>query len=192
MISLAYFLTSWFCDRLSRQIWLVLFSALEKPCISWETNLGEAMYLTWMVQVLGDLALLWLLCKLSSSIIGICFFFLWVGTNPRSGCSIGFWWFILIFTFFTSQTCSYGSTKCGLRQLHASLLKECKGSKVGIHTASPGMVLTDLLLRYFDTLRFLWYSLCYLCWELKHSQQLMLVSLRGWNSLPGRFNAHAQ
>lgn len=40
----------------------------------------------------------------------------------------------------------YGSTKCGLRQLNASLLKECKKSKVGIHTASPGMVLTDLLL----------------------------------------------
>lgn len=44
--------------------------------------------------------------------------------------------------------CSYGSTKCGLRQLQASLLKECKRSKVGVHTASPGMVLTDLLLRY--------------------------------------------
>lgn len=42
---------------------------------------------------------------------------------------------------------SYGSTKCGLRQLQASLLKECKRSKVGVHTASPGMVLTDLLLR---------------------------------------------
>lgn len=44
--------------------------------------------------------------------------------------------------------CRYGSTKCGLRQLQASLLKECKRSKVGVHTASPGMVLTDLLLRY--------------------------------------------
>lgn len=43
--------------------------------------------------------------------------------------------------------CSYGSTKCGLRQLHSSLLKESKKSKVGVHTASPGMVLTDLLLR---------------------------------------------
>lgn len=40
----------------------------------------------------------------------------------------------------------YGSTKCGLRQLNGSLLKECKKSKIGIHTASPGMVLTDLLL----------------------------------------------
>ncbi|GKV11762.1 hypothetical protein SLEP1_g22985 [Rubroshorea leprosula] len=46
----------------------------------------------------------------------------------------------------TPLTAVYGSTKCGLRQLHASLLKECKGSKVGIHTASPGMVLTELLL----------------------------------------------
>ncbi|KAK8595602.1 hypothetical protein V6N13_000309 [Hibiscus sabdariffa] len=46
----------------------------------------------------------------------------------------------------TPLTAVYGSTKCGLRQLHVSLLKECKRSKVGIHTASPGMVLTDLLL----------------------------------------------
>lgn len=44
----------------------------------------------------------------------------------------------------------YGSTKCGLRQLQGSLLKECKRSKVGVHTASPGMVLTELLLRYIS------------------------------------------
>ncbi|QHO13477.1 putative chlorophyll(ide) b reductase NYC1 [Arachis hypogaea] len=46
----------------------------------------------------------------------------------------------------TPLTAVYGSTKCGLRQLQGSLLKECKRSKVGVHTASPGMVLTDLLL----------------------------------------------
>ncbi|KAH7651474.1 Short-chain dehydrogenase/reductase SDR protein [Dioscorea alata] len=46
----------------------------------------------------------------------------------------------------TPLTAVYGSTKCGLRQLHASLQKENKRSKTGIHTASPGMVLTDLLL----------------------------------------------
>ncbi|PON49867.1 Short-chain dehydrogenase/reductase [Trema orientale] len=46
----------------------------------------------------------------------------------------------------TPLTAAYGSTKCGLRQLQASLLKESKRSKVGVHTASPGMVLTDLLL----------------------------------------------
>ncbi|PSS15593.1 Chlorophyll(ide) b reductase [Actinidia chinensis var. chinensis] len=46
----------------------------------------------------------------------------------------------------TPLTAVYGSTKCGLRQLQSSLLKECKKSKVGVHTASPGMVLTDLLL----------------------------------------------
>ncbi|KAF9615376.1 hypothetical protein IFM89_023027 [Coptis chinensis] len=46
----------------------------------------------------------------------------------------------------TPLTAVYGSTKCGLRQLQASLLTECKRSKVGVHTASPGMVLTDLLL----------------------------------------------
>ncbi|KAI3694797.1 hypothetical protein L1987_77778 [Smallanthus sonchifolius] len=43
-------------------------------------------------------------------------------------------------------TAVYGSTKCGLRQFQSSLFKECKKSKVGVHTASPGMVLTDLLL----------------------------------------------
>ncbi|KAJ3694563.1 hypothetical protein LUZ60_010043 [Juncus effusus] len=46
----------------------------------------------------------------------------------------------------TPLTAVYGSTKCGLRQLQASLLNESKKSKVGIHTASPGMVLTELLL----------------------------------------------
>ncbi|KAK3210720.1 hypothetical protein Dsin_015426 [Dipteronia sinensis] len=46
----------------------------------------------------------------------------------------------------TPLTAVYGSTKCGLRQLQGSLLKECKRSKVGMHTASPGMVLTELLL----------------------------------------------
>lgn len=46
----------------------------------------------------------------------------------------------------TPLTAAYGATKCGLRQLSASLLQECKGTRVGIHTASPGMVLTELLL----------------------------------------------
>ncbi|KAG6389368.1 hypothetical protein SASPL_150836 [Salvia splendens] len=46
----------------------------------------------------------------------------------------------------TPLTAVYGSTKCGLRQFQSSLLKESKKSKVGVHTASPGMVLTDLLL----------------------------------------------
>ncbi|CAK9222361.1 unnamed protein product [Sphagnum troendelagicum] len=46
----------------------------------------------------------------------------------------------------TPLTAAYGATKCGLRQLSGSLLQECKGSRVGIHTASPGMVLTELLL----------------------------------------------
>ncbi|KAK6941518.1 Short-chain dehydrogenase/reductase SDR [Dillenia turbinata] len=46
----------------------------------------------------------------------------------------------------TPLTAVYGSTKCGLRQLQASLLKESKRSNIGVHTASPGMVLTDLLL----------------------------------------------
>ncbi|KAJ7513557.1 hypothetical protein O6H91_23G004200 [Diphasiastrum complanatum] len=46
----------------------------------------------------------------------------------------------------TPLTAVYGASKSGLRQFHASLLKECRRSRVGIHTASPGMVLTDLLL----------------------------------------------
>ncbi|CAH9131390.1 unnamed protein product [Cuscuta epithymum] len=46
----------------------------------------------------------------------------------------------------TPLTAVYGSTKCGLRQLQSSLFKECKQSNIGVHTASPGMVLTDLLL----------------------------------------------
>ncbi|KAL2629337.1 hypothetical protein R1flu_014023 [Riccia fluitans] len=46
----------------------------------------------------------------------------------------------------TPLTAAYGATKCGLRQLNSSLLKENEGSRVGLHTASPGMVLTDLLL----------------------------------------------
>ncbi|XP_010254115.1 PREDICTED: probable chlorophyll(ide) b reductase NYC1, chloroplastic [Nelumbo nucifera] len=46
----------------------------------------------------------------------------------------------------TPLTAVYGATKCGLRQFQASLLKEFKWSKIGVHTASPGMVLTDLLL----------------------------------------------
>lgn len=52
------------------------------------------------------------------------------------------------FCWFIFFSCRYGSTKCGLRQLQASLLKESKRSNVAVHTASPGMVLTDLLLRY--------------------------------------------
>nr|ACG27755.1 oxidoreductase [Zea mays] len=46
----------------------------------------------------------------------------------------------------TPLTAVYGSTKCGLKQFQGSLLNESRRSKVGVHTASPGMVLTDLLL----------------------------------------------
>lgn len=46
----------------------------------------------------------------------------------------------------------YGSTKCGLRQFHGSIVKESQKTNVGLHTASPGMVLTELLLRYAYTL----------------------------------------
>ncbi|XP_010450312.1 PREDICTED: probable chlorophyll(ide) b reductase NYC1, chloroplastic [Camelina sativa] len=46
----------------------------------------------------------------------------------------------------TPLTAVYGSTKCGLRQFHGSIVKESQKVKVGLHTASPGMVLTELLL----------------------------------------------
>eukprot|EP00271_Cylindrocystis_brebissonii_P003493 TRINITY_DN1450_c0_g2_i1.p1 TRINITY_DN1450_c0_g2~~TRINITY_DN1450_c0_g2_i1.p1 ORF type:complete len:683 (+),score=134.54 TRINITY_DN1450_c0_g2_i1:246-2294(+) len=46
----------------------------------------------------------------------------------------------------TPNYAAYGASKAGLRQLHQSLLKECRFGRVGVHTASPGMVLTDLLL----------------------------------------------
>lgn len=40
----------------------------------------------------------------------------------------------------------YGATKAALPQLMKSLVKETAGTNVGIHTLSPGMVLTDLLM----------------------------------------------
>lgn len=46
----------------------------------------------------------------------------------------------------TPRYAAYGATKCALRQLHASLLEETRKGRVGVHSASPGMVLTDLLL----------------------------------------------
>ncbi|GJP81640.1 hypothetical protein CLOP_g11795 [Closterium sp. NIES-67] len=45
----------------------------------------------------------------------------------------------------TPQYAAYGATKCALRQLGASL-GGVRGGRVGIHAASPGLVLTDLLL----------------------------------------------
>lgn len=41
---------------------------------------------------------------------------------------------------------AYGATKRAIPQLSATLAREAKGSGVGVHTLSPGMVLTDLLL----------------------------------------------
>ena len=45
----------------------------------------------------------------------------------------------------TSLYSSYGFTKAGLPQLAASLRKETEGSAIGVHTLSPGLVFTDLL-----------------------------------------------
>lgn len=47
----------------------------------------------------------------------------------------------------TPGMAAYGATKRAIPQLTQSLVKETAGSGVGVHTLSPGMVLTDLLLR---------------------------------------------
>jgi chlorophyll(ide) b reductase len=46
----------------------------------------------------------------------------------------------------TPGQAAYGATKRALPQLTATLVREAEGSGVGVHTLSPGMVLTDLLL----------------------------------------------
>jgi chlorophyll(ide) b reductase len=47
----------------------------------------------------------------------------------------------------TPEMAAYGATKRAIPQLTKTLTKETEGSGVGVHTLSPGMVLTDLLLR---------------------------------------------
>jgi NAD(P)-dependent dehydrogenase (short-subunit alcohol dehydrogenase family) len=42
---------------------------------------------------------------------------------------------------------AYGATKRSLDSIHKSLQKELKQTNIGIHLVSPGMVLTDLLIR---------------------------------------------
>ncbi|KAL6065731.1 Chlorophyll(Ide) b reductase NYC1, chloroplastic [Balamuthia mandrillaris] len=46
----------------------------------------------------------------------------------------------------TANFAVYGATKHALPQLMKTLRAETKGTKVGVHTVSPGMVITDLLL----------------------------------------------
>lgn len=46
----------------------------------------------------------------------------------------------------TPQYAAYGATKAGIAHLMGSLKAESKVKTVGVHTLSPGMVLTDLLL----------------------------------------------
>lgn len=47
----------------------------------------------------------------------------------------------------TPGNAAYGASKRAIVQLASSLAAECRGSGVGIHLLSPGMVATDLLLR---------------------------------------------
>lgn len=46
------------------------------------------------------------------------------------------------------QYAAYGATKAGIAQVMGSVAAECRdnGIRVGAHTLSPGMVLTDLIL----------------------------------------------
>jgi NAD(P)-dependent dehydrogenase (short-subunit alcohol dehydrogenase family) len=48
----------------------------------------------------------------------------------------------------TPQYAAYGATKAGIAHLMGSVAAECRenGVRVGVHTLSPGMVLTDLIL----------------------------------------------
>ena len=48
----------------------------------------------------------------------------------------------------TPQYAAYGATKAGIAQVMGSVAAECRenGIRVGVHTLSPGMVLTDLIL----------------------------------------------
>lgn len=53
----------------------------------------------------------------------------------------------------TAGNAAYGATKRALVQLKDSLAAEVRGSGVGVHIFSPGMVATGLLLRYADNPR---------------------------------------
>ncbi|KAL4431056.1 hypothetical protein ABPG75_006312 [Micractinium tetrahymenae] len=53
----------------------------------------------------------------------------------------------------TPGNAAYGATKRALVQLKDSLAAEARASGVGVHIFSPGMVATDLLLRYADNPR---------------------------------------
>jgi NAD(P)-dependent dehydrogenase (short-subunit alcohol dehydrogenase family) len=48
----------------------------------------------------------------------------------------------------TPQYAAYGATKAGIAHVMGSVAAECRenGIRVGVHTLSPGMVLTDLIL----------------------------------------------
>jgi chlorophyll(ide) b reductase len=45
----------------------------------------------------------------------------------------------------TPMALAYGSTKAAIPQLTKTLNKEAEGTRIGIHTINPGMVITDLL-----------------------------------------------
>ncbi|KXZ52908.1 hypothetical protein GPECTOR_8g287 [Gonium pectorale] len=48
--------------------------------------------------------------------------------------------------FATPNYAAYGATKAGIAHLTATLRRELEGTPVRLHTVSPGMILTDLLL----------------------------------------------
>ncbi|GLI58802.1 hypothetical protein VaNZ11_000568 [Volvox africanus] len=53
--------------------------------------------------------------------------------------------------FPTPNYAAYGATKAGITQLTATLQRELAGTPVRLHTVSPGMILTDLLLEGAST-----------------------------------------
>lgn len=48
--------------------------------------------------------------------------------------------------FATPNYAAYGATKAGITHVTATLQRELSGTSVRLHTVSPGMILTDLLL----------------------------------------------
>lgn len=57
----------------------------------------------------------------------------------------------------TPGNAAHGATKRALVQLCKSLAQEVKGSNVGVHIISPGMMPTELLLRHANTRRSAWF-----------------------------------
>ena len=91
----------------------------------------------------------------------------------------------------TPTFAAYGATKAGFPQLLKSLTKETKGTSVGVHTLSPGMVTTDLLLNGSRTKKVL--GIFNILAELPETAAAWLVprvratALQGGSAASGRY-----